>query len=176
MITISRRQARRLRAVFRRHALGFTHKGAAPPLIFVPDPDVGLRVRHHQPHLAVECVVRCVQGSQEPLALPLDALADLEGSEDSPVVLEATDSPGQVRARWEDRGIPQTASTRCSSRAFGPRFPNRPLAGNRAPRARWTHWPRRRRPRMTARRVTLSVACNSRACRVMSWPPMAARS
>ena len=126
MITISRRQARRLRAVFRRHALGFTHKGAAPPLIFVPDPDVGLRVRHYQPHLAVECVVRCVQGSQEPLALPLDALADLEGSEYSPLVLEATDGPGQVRARWEDRGIPQSREYTVLESGVRPTFPEPP--------------------------------------------------
>ena len=43
MITITRRQARRLRAVFRRHPLGITHKGPVPTLVFRADPDDGLR-------------------------------------------------------------------------------------------------------------------------------------
>ncbi len=34
MITISRRQARTLRAVFRCHRLGISHKGPVPPLFF----------------------------------------------------------------------------------------------------------------------------------------------
>ena len=36
MITFPRRQARRLRSVFRRHALGLTHKGAMPPWSLSP--------------------------------------------------------------------------------------------------------------------------------------------
>ena len=125
MITFSRRQARRLRTVFRRHALGITHKGAVPPLVLVPDPAVGLRVRHHQPQLAVETVLRCPQGVQPPLCLPLDALTDLEGSEDAPIVLEA---PGanQVMARWEDRGIPQVKEFPTTEFASLPPFPGLP--------------------------------------------------
>src|SRR5262249_37718609 len=49
-------------------------------------------------------------GSYRPLiaiAIPLDALADFEGSGDSPVVLEAA-APNQIVVRWDDRGIPQT--------------------------------------------------------------------
>ena len=125
MITFSRRQARRLRAVFRRHALGITHKGAVPPLVLVPDPAVGLRVRHHQPPLAVETVLRCPQGVQPPLCLPLDALTDLEGSEDAPIVLEAAGA-NQVTARWEDRGIPQVKEFPVTEFASLPPFPGLP--------------------------------------------------
>ncbi len=54
MITITRRQARRLRVVFRRHALGLNPKGAVPPLVLVAEPDAGLRVRFQATGLAVE--------------------------------------------------------------------------------------------------------------------------
>src|SRR4051812_38969647 len=107
MITLNRRQARRLRVVFRRHALGISHKGQVAPLVFRADPDAGLRVRHHQAHLAVE---QALEGPQQPeatLPLPLDALADVEGKDDTPVILEAT-GPGRTMVRWEDRGIPQS--------------------------------------------------------------------
>src|ERR1700709_576003 len=104
MITITRRQARRLRAVFRRHPLGIAHKGTVPPLVFLADPDAGLRVRHHQAPLAVELVLPDAGGAEAAISLPLDALADFEGKEDSPVVLEAA-AAGRTVARWEDRGI-----------------------------------------------------------------------
>ena len=41
------------------------------------------------------------------LAIPLDDLADFEGSKDSPVVLEAA-APDRTVVRWEDRAIPQS--------------------------------------------------------------------
>ena len=107
MITITRRQARRLRAVFRRHPLGIAHKGLVPPLVFRPNPDSGLRVRHHQAPLAVEYFLTGNHGPGESIALPLDALADCEGRDDTPVVLEAS-APGRTVVRWEDRDIPQT--------------------------------------------------------------------
>src|SRR4051812_26748815 len=106
MITLTRRQARRLRAVFRRHALGISHKGQVPPLVFRSDPEDGLRVRHHQAHLAVEQVLEGPRQPEAAIPLPLDALADFEGKDDTPVVLEAA-GPGRTSVRWEDRGIPQ---------------------------------------------------------------------
>src|SRR4051812_20704644 len=107
MITITRRQARTLRAVFRRHVLGITHKGLVSPLVLRTEPDVGLRIRHHQAHLAVEGLLEGTQRSAEALALPLDALADFEGRDDTPVTLEAP-AAGRTVVRWSDRGIPQT--------------------------------------------------------------------
>ena len=41
------------------------------------------------------------------IAVPLDALADFEGRDDAPVVLEAA-APGRTSVRWDDRGIPQS--------------------------------------------------------------------
>ena len=81
MITITRRQARRLRAVFRRHTLGITHKGLVPPLVFGADPDCGLRVRHHQAALAVEHVLTGPYRPEGTIGLPLDALAAFGGFE-----------------------------------------------------------------------------------------------
>src|SRR4051794_28710417 len=107
MITLTRRQARRLRAVFRRHTLGISHKGPVSPLAFQADPEDGLHVRHHQAHLAVEHVLEGHRQPEAAIPLPLDALADFEGKDDMPVVLEAA-GPGRTTVRWEDRGIPQS--------------------------------------------------------------------
>ena len=66
-----------------------------------------LRAQHRYRDLAVEHVE---PGSYRPatsLAIPLDDLADFEGSKDSPVVLEAA-APDRTVVRWEDRAIPQS--------------------------------------------------------------------
>jgi hypothetical protein len=64
-------------------------------------------VQFRHEHLAVEHIE---PGSYEPaiaIALPLSALVDFEGREQSPVVIE-TLSPGRTVVHWTDRGIPQT--------------------------------------------------------------------
>jgi len=127
MVTITRRQARRLRAVFRRHPLGIAHKGPVPPLVFRAEPGAGLRVRHHQAALAVECRLPGDARPGEAVALPLDALADLEGKDDAPVVLEAA-APGRTVARWEDRGIPQSREYPVPDPAGLPPFPGPPAS------------------------------------------------
>jgi hypothetical protein len=106
VITITRHQARQLRAVFRRAALGITHRGTIPPLVLHAE-GTQLRAQYRYAALAVEHVE---PGSYRPtlsLAIPLDALADFEGRDDAPVVLEAAASDRTV-VRWQDRGIPQT--------------------------------------------------------------------
>jgi len=127
MITVTRRQARRLRAVLRRHPLGIGHRGPVPPLVFRAEPNVGLRVRHHQPHLAVECLLPGNGRPEEAIALPLDALADFEGRDDSPVVLEAADS-GRTVVRWEDRRVPQTREYAVPEAGGLPLFPAPPAS------------------------------------------------
>lgn len=127
MIAITRLRARRLRAVFRRHTLGIAHKGLVPPLVLRADPDAGLRVRHHQPALAVECLVAGAGRPEGAIALPLDALADFEGRDDSPVALEAV-APGRTVARWEDRGIPQSREYAVPDPGGLPPFPAPPTA------------------------------------------------
>jgi len=122
MITITRRQARTLRAVFRRHALGIAHKGLVPPLVFTVDPDAGLRVRHHQASLAVECLLPGADGPCEAIALPLDALGDFEGRDDGRVVLEAA-GPGHTVARWQEGGIPLSREYAAPDASGLPPFP-----------------------------------------------------
>ncbi len=105
MITIARCEARRLRAVLRRSALGIAHRGPVPPITFAIEGDQ-VCVRHRYGHLAVEHSSRCRWPSEGSVALPLDALADIEGKSDAIVALDPV-SPGRVVARWTERGIPQ---------------------------------------------------------------------
>jgi hypothetical protein len=106
MITLTRNQVRRLRVAFRRSALGITNRGMIPPLVLRAE-GTQLRAQYRYRDLAIEHIEL---GSYRPLiaiAVPLDALADFEGSGNSPVVLEAAASDRAV-VRWDDRGIPQT--------------------------------------------------------------------
>ena len=176
MITITRRQARRLRAVFRRHALGIAHRGPVPPLVFRADPDVGLRVRHHLPDLAIEHVLPGTDRPEASIALPLDALADFEGKDDVAVILEAA-APGRTVVRWEDRGIPQTreyAVPELVEPAAVPRARRR--RSRPAPAACSTPWPRPSRRPTRARPATRWTASSSRATPARWWPPTAGRS
>jgi hypothetical protein len=106
MITLTRSRVRRLRALFRRSALGIAHRGLIPPLVLRAD-GAQLRAHYRYRDLAVEHVE---PGSSQPattVTIPLDALADCEGPADTPVVLE-TVAPDRTAVRWQDRGIPQS--------------------------------------------------------------------
>jgi hypothetical protein len=106
MITLTRSQVRRLRAAFRRAALGITHRGIVSELVLRAEGGQ-LRAQHRYCDLAVECVET---GSDRPattLAIPLDALADFEGAAETLVTLESA-APDRTVVRWEDRGIPQS--------------------------------------------------------------------
>ncbi len=80
MITLTRNQVRRLRQVFRRSVLGITHKGTIPPLVLRAE-GAQLRAHYRYRDLAVECVEPGGYRPSTSLAIPLDALADFEGSE-----------------------------------------------------------------------------------------------
>jgi hypothetical protein len=106
MITLTRSQVRRLRTVFRRSTLGIAHRGVVSELVLRAEGGQ-LRAQHRYCDLAVEYTER---GSYRPIAnvaIPLDALADLEGAADTPVILESPD-PDRTVVRWQDRGIPQS--------------------------------------------------------------------
>jgi hypothetical protein len=106
VITLTRSQVKRLRHVFRRSTLGITHRGIISELVLRAE-GAQLRAQHRYRDLAVEHVE---PGSNRPaasIAIPLDALADFEGSADSPVVLESP-APDRTVVRWDDRGIPQS--------------------------------------------------------------------
>jgi hypothetical protein len=105
MITLTRRQARCLRGVFRRHALG-PARGPAPPLVIWAE---GLKVCAHYRYggLAVAHELDGDPPRAGTVLLPLDALADVEGRDETPVELEAA-APDRTSARWVDGGVPQT--------------------------------------------------------------------
>jgi hypothetical protein len=106
MLTLTRRQARCLRSVFRRSALGLIQRGPVPLLLLRAE---GRQLRAHYRYgaLAIEHATACDSRSEGIVALPLDALAEFEGRDETTVVLEAT-APERTAARWVDRGIPQT--------------------------------------------------------------------
>jgi hypothetical protein len=104
--------------------LGVSARGAGPPVQWLADGD-GLTVRcqsgdaaleHHQP------------GSfpSESFATPFALLRRCEGARQEPVVLTRRDDT--VEARWEDAGIPQTASFDVLESPELPRTPARMLA------------------------------------------------
>jgi hypothetical protein len=105
MITITRRHARSLRGILRRAALGLARKGPAPPLVFQTD-GAQLRARFQYDGLAIEHTIPDRQAA-EMIALPLDALAELEGRDDSPITLEKGSTVRTI-AHWTDRGVPQS--------------------------------------------------------------------
>ena len=106
MITLTRRQVRCLRGVFRRSVLGFTQRGPAP-LLFLRADGGQLRAHYRYGALALEHAAACDSRSEGIVTLPLDALAEFEGRGEESVVLEAT-APEHTAVRWADRGIPQT--------------------------------------------------------------------
>jgi hypothetical protein len=102
LITISRRLAFSLRAVFRR-AFG-AGRGPGPAIGFAAGPE-GLRVRARRGDVAVEYHAPG-EITPETLWLPLSFLADCEGKKDEPVQLEAQ-GEGRVMAQWRDGSVPQ---------------------------------------------------------------------
>ena len=133
MITLTRNQVRRLRAVFRRSTLGISHRGTIPPLVLVGEGGQ-LRAQHRYGDLAVEYAEPRTDRTAATLAIRLDALADFEGAADTPVTVEAA-APDRTVVRWDDRGIPQR-------REYDLVTPVDRLAGMPAMPASWASAPR----------------------------------
>jgi hypothetical protein len=106
LITITRHAARRLRAMLRRSVLGITHRGALPPLVLHAESQQ-LWAQYRYRGLAVEYVEANGHRLLDSIPVPLDALADIEGHDETPVVIEAAE-PDKTIIRWQDHGIPQT--------------------------------------------------------------------
>jgi hypothetical protein len=104
MITLTRRKARCLRGVLRRSALGIARRGPIAPLVLQAD-GAKLCARYRYGDIAVEHVAPCPRTDSVVVAIPLEALADFEGRDESPVVVESI-GLGKTRARWADRGVP----------------------------------------------------------------------
>jgi hypothetical protein len=105
VIAITRHAARRLRAVFRRSVLGISHKGLIPPLVLHAEGQ-RLRAQYRYHDLAVEYTEPGCVRQLDSIPIPLEALADVEGRDDTAVELESVE-PDRVVVRWQDRGIPQ---------------------------------------------------------------------
>jgi hypothetical protein len=106
LITITRCEVRTLRSILRRATLGIRHRSSIPPLVLHAE-GTHLRAQYRYDSLAVEYLE---PGSYRPLdsiPVPLDVLGDIEGRDDSPVVLESVE-PDRTVIRWQDHGIPQT--------------------------------------------------------------------
>lgn len=106
MFALSRRLARRLRAVLSRTTLGLPQRAPIPPLVFEAI-GRGTCARYHDEGLAVQCDLPETVRPDSALCLPLDALVDVEGSDGSLVVLEAH-APCRTVARWSVGGVAQS--------------------------------------------------------------------
>ena len=102
-----------------------------PPLVFRADA-AGVRAEHRYNGLAV---AQAGPGSSRPaeaIALPLDALADVEGRDESAVVLEAL-APDRTVARWQDHGVPQCREYEVPALGSLAPFPELPLSWTELP-------------------------------------------
>jgi len=87
MITITRRQARRLRGVLRRPVLGIHRRDPVPPLVFRTT-ESEFRVEFQYQSLAAAYIGPAKETLiGDTIALPLESLADIEGSSEAPVRL-----------------------------------------------------------------------------------------
>jgi hypothetical protein len=76
LITITRRMARRLRAVFRRSVLGINHKGEIPPLVLHAENQC-LRAQYRYHDLAVEYVEPAGVRHLDSILVPRSELSSL---------------------------------------------------------------------------------------------------
>ena len=81
-------------------------QGQIPPLVLHAE-GTHLRAQYRYHDLAVEYVADGCHRQLDSLPVPLEALAEVEGRDDSPVVLESIE-PDRTVIRWEDHGIPRT--------------------------------------------------------------------
>ena len=128
MITITRCQARRLRATFRRHALGIAHKGH-PATAWPCTPTRGAACGSASTTPRWPSSSPCPGTLQhgDPVALPLEAPGDVQGRDEGAVTLEAA-GPGRTLLSWADRGIPRSRSyavTPMENLATFPELPDR---------------------------------------------------
>ena len=117
MIRLTRRLARRLRAILGRPTAGVT-------LLAVPR---GIRVIDHGEPLCLEYTGPGVKASGDPVGLPQDALGELAGPDHSPILLEAA-GPGRTAARWAVGGIAQSRLFVAPRPSPAPQFPASPAA------------------------------------------------
>ena len=101
--TITRSLVRRLRAVLRRAKFGKRTLGFGPRVHLACDGSQ-LRIQALSENVALQYTGLCDQPAAE-FWLPLELLADCDGTKDEPVTLEAN-STRRLTATWTERGIP----------------------------------------------------------------------
>jgi hypothetical protein len=124
VITLTRRRARCLRGILRRSVLGIARKGPIAPLVLEAD-GRQLCARYRYGGVAVEHVLPCPRADSGIVTVPLEALADFEGRDETPVAIEVV-GPGKTRARWADRGVPASREYDVPDMATLPEFPGPP--------------------------------------------------
>ena len=131
MITLLRRQAHALRAVLRRSVLGIAHRRPVAPIVFSVE-DGQLRARYRYAHLAIEHATPLAWPSGGSAALPFDALAEVEGRDDSILALDPV-APDRTVARWSDRGNPRVHEYTVPTLDEIAAFPELPAAWSEVP-------------------------------------------
>ena len=175
MITLSRSQVRRLRAVFRRSTLGIHHRGIVSELVLRTDGGQ-LRAQHRYVDLAVEYAEPGIDRPAESLALPLDALADFEAPPTRPSSSSRRPptAPSFSGTTTASRSPASMTSSRRSTASS--RYPPHRRTGPPIPPGCWRRWRRRARRAPTTRPAMRSTASSSRAAAARSSPPTAASS
>ncbi len=131
MITLTRRQVHNLRQVFRRVVLGIAHRSPIPPLVLEAQ-GTQLCVKHRYEALGVTCTLSGRAEPRETILLPLDALADFEGKQDTSVVLESA-APDRTVVRWQDRHASQSREYAVPEAGTVAAFPTFPESRSTAP-------------------------------------------
>src|SRR5438046_5245768 len=103
MIQIPRSVVKQLRAIFRR--LMPRGRNTVVPAVSFHAVESHLLVRLHRLDVSAEFRIDG-QFATDTFVVPLDALAEFEGKDNSPVTLERVQSGG-VQAKWDDKGIPR---------------------------------------------------------------------
>jgi hypothetical protein len=101
--------------------LGITQSGATPPLVLSSE-GLHLRAQYRYHDLAVEFTQPGNFSQVDSIALPQDALAEVEGRDDSPVVFDAVELD-KTTFRWLDRGVPRTKQYDVRALGYSGPFP-----------------------------------------------------
>ena len=175
MITITRRQARRLRVAFRRHPLGIAHKGLVPPLVLPPSPASASASATTSPASPSSASCRATTAPRSPSPCRSTPWPTSRARTTRPSSWRSPTPAAPSCAGTTGRSHRPGSMASPTSRACR-RSRCRPRSSSRARPACSTPWPRPPRRPTRARRATPWTASSSRARQARSWRPTAGRS